>query len=110
MAGRPSHVSRYGADCGTDRLDGPDIVHTVEVPDGETVRVTLEPESGVDLTLVVLESCEGGARCVGWSDERADGGAEEAMIDGPGIYVVVVDGGAVAGGGILGPRRVGIGR
>ncbi len=92
---RPSHVSVYGPGCGDEtQLGQGDVVYEIELEAGETVTITVDPESGVDVALAVIDECSDGEECEAWSDDAGAGGEEQVVLtaDEDGTYTIVVEG------------------
>lgn len=88
-----------GQSCTGYLLDGHDVFYSIELEEGETITVKVEPSPDYDVAVYIRESCESGAACLAGADEALKGGEEVLPFTAPadGTYLIVVDG-ALGGG------------
>lgn len=92
-----------GQSCTGYFLDGNDVFYSIALEQGESIKVTVEPEPDYDVAVYVRQGCEAGAACLAGADAALRGGKEEFSFTAPqtGTYLIVVDGARGGGSFVL---------
>lgn len=100
VSGVLDDIAGYGDGCPAGTYDQGDAVYQLSAVVGESYSITVSPQSGVDVALIVLDECGENKECLQWSDDYGPGAEEAVELDimADGDYFIVVEGLFSSGG------------